>query len=84
VSTNVLGSCYEASVLAGRKNRSARIFKMLSLMNAQTAILRVINGFGVVVPIPKAKGTESPNFVELMNPSSRWCGSSEEESSEGC
>jgi hypothetical protein len=58
-----------------KKNHCTKIVKILSNVNAQTAILEVLNAFGVVIPLPKKMSEVLKNFTALMNPMMNWCGS---------
>jgi hypothetical protein len=63
-----LGTYYEKCVLGSRKNRNTKILRVVAEMNAQTAILELVNAYGVVIPLPKSLQACLPNFVKLMDP----------------
>jgi hypothetical protein len=75
VSTKVLATYFVAAVMNRKTNMSRGFIRMLVQMNSQTATLTLINGYGVVIPVPIERKKDLPNFVDLMNPSRGWCGS---------
>jgi hypothetical protein len=70
----MLGSCFEKFILKKLANKNIRYLRVLTQMNSHTSLLEVINAYGVVIPLPKEFKTLLPNFVKLMDPSTRWEG----------
>jgi hypothetical protein len=61
-----------ADCTKGKANVNVGLVNTLYQVNAQAAIISVINTYGVVIPVPVNRKEDLPNFLKLMNPAQEW------------